>query len=791
MTGNTTALGPGGGILTAGTVNLKNTIVAGNTASTGDPDVQVPFTSGGHNLIGDVGTATGLTDGAGGDIVGGGGNPVVDAKLGPLASGGGPTFTHLPLSDSPAIDAGDNTGATTTDQRGAARIIDGDGDGTPTVDIGAVEYFHGFLVNTFDDTVDANPGDGLALDAAGNTSLRAAVMEANAWAGDDVIALPAGTYVLTIAGAGEDAAATGDLDVNDLLGSLAIYGVGSDETIIDAGGDTGILDRVFDVFTGGLELHRLTVQGGRADGSNSTDRTGSGGGIFVDDGVFVLRESKVVDNEANRRGGGIFFVDNSVDTATITGSTIADNYAYHYGGGLFNTRNTVITESVITSNTADLYQGGGIYSSNSDGVTLTITDSSVTSNDGDDGGGISGSSHMVIERCLFSGNTANDDYGGGLRVTNYGPINTTISIEDSTFSNNTASQGGGIYNNARMTISRTTFTGNQATSTSDITGGGAIQNAGYDTSHMTLVGSTISANSATRYGGGILNKGMLYITNTTITENTSGGSYQALDNNEHAGGFTVLEIRNTIVADNVGDRDVGGTGFTSLGHNLIGNVGSATGFTDGVNGDIVGGGGNPVEDPKLGPLQDNGGPTFTHALLSDSPAVDAGDDTGVALTDQRGANRILDGDDDGTATVDIGAYEYLDAFFITDTSDTVDANPGDGIVADASGKATLRAAIMEANALVGDDVILLASARLRAPTTLPGTDEDAAATGDLDIAGSLTIIGVHADETIIDASQLDRVFEVLVGASLHLSGVTATGGYVQKSDAGRRNSQRR
>jgi hypothetical protein len=97
--------------------------------------------------------------------------------------------------------------------------------------------------------------------------------------------------------------------------------------------------------------------------------------------------------------------------------------------------------------------------------------------------------------------------------------------------------------------------------------------------------------------------------------------------------------------------------FESQGHNLIG-VGGGIGFVNGVNGDLVGTFLDPL-DPKLGPLANNGGPTQTQALLAGSPTIDRGDNTDLLPTDQRGAGfpRIKDGNADGIARVDIGAFE--------------------------------------------------------------------------------------------------------------------------------------
>jgi predicted outer membrane repeat protein len=132
----------GGGVFLApgGTSDVRNTIVAGNLVSLGHagPDLSGFFTSGGHNLIGDGTDAGGFADGAHGDQVGTAVDPI-DPRLGPLAFNGGRTRTHALRAGSPAIDRGDGADVPATDQRGVARVRDGDGNGRRVVDIGAVE----------------------------------------------------------------------------------------------------------------------------------------------------------------------------------------------------------------------------------------------------------------------------------------------------------------------------------------------------------------------------------------------------------------------------------------------------------------------------------------------------------------------------------------------------------------------------------------------------------------------------------------------------------------------------
>src|SRR5690606_18719611 len=132
-----------------------------------------------------------------------------------------------------------------------------------------------FIVNTTADTIDVNPGDGIAEDASGNTSLRAAIMEANALAGANEIIVPAGTYTLSIAGIWESAAATGDLDILD---DLIITGDGQGLTIINGAG----IDRVFDIaLSVNVQFHDLRITGGQAIGDSSHVLEDRGGGIRI------------------------------------------------------------------------------------------------------------------------------------------------------------------------------------------------------------------------------------------------------------------------------------------------------------------------------------------------------------------------------------------------------------------------------------------------------------------------------------------------------------------------------
>jgi CSLREA domain-containing protein len=231
--------------------------------------------------------------------------------------------------------------------------------------------------------------------------------------------------------------------------------------------------------------------------------------------------------------------------------------------------------------------------------------------------------------------------GGGV----YSHNHSDLTLLDSAVSDNTAfNPGGGIYTSGSagsVTLVNCVVNGN----TSTAGGGGGISN---EQGTMTITNSTISGNTTGQVGGGVYNSGTLTLIHVTVSGNHcdtfGGGGIRAGSSSD------AVELINTIVAGNTattGAPDCSGV-FTSLGHNLIGDT-TECDFTPAA-GDLVG------VDPLLGPLQGNGGPTETHALLPGSPAIDAGG-LECEATDQRGVPRPQDGDGDGVGECDIGAFE--------------------------------------------------------------------------------------------------------------------------------------
>ena len=249
-----------------------------------------------------------------------------------------------------------------------------------------------FTATSVLDTVDVNPGNGECADAGGNCTLRAAVMEANASAGSDTVILLADTYALTIAGVGEDDAATGDLD---LKGDLTISGADPENTIIDAE-QSG--DRIIHIFSGA----NVTISGVTIRNSNTSDNiTGVPGGGLYNEGTLSITDS-IISRNYGVYGAGI--LNGGSGKITITDSIISENGAEFGGAGIYNsdTGDISIKNSTISDNGAGSV-GGGIYN----GANLTITDSVVSSNYAlSPGGGIRNDGEITIINSTVSNNEA-------------------------------------------------------------------------------------------------------------------------------------------------------------------------------------------------------------------------------------------------------------------------------------------------------------------------------------------------------------------------------------------------
>ena len=482
-------------------------------------------------------------------------------------------------------------------------------------------------VTVASDTVDGDTSSISALQSNpgtdGEISLREAIIAANNTVGDETINLTGGeTYTLTVAGSEEDDSATGDLDIKN-NGTLVVQTVGSGTATIDAGGSSGLGDRVFDVREdASLKLDNVVVTGGVVPVS-FPDYDDNGGGILVNAGsTLELANSTISGNYASNSGGGIGNMagtyNGEVKNAVINieNSSITDNSATA-GGGITNVESILnITNSIISGNSAT-YGGGGIIHQGTETIDAetNIRNSTISGNFAKNGGGIAGiGMGLNISDSSIRGNSATNS-GGGINATIIAQIN------NSTISSNSAEKGGGIYLNwlsfDTFTINNSTISGNSATE-----GGGIWNSIGT----VAVNSSTISGNTATSQGGGLFNESY----------------YSTFEARTYYGTAT---IANSIIAGNSNDDDVDGEGiFTSNGYNLIGN--DTTGVFN-QTGDQTGDSSSPL-DGKLGPLQDNGGTTQTHALLADSQAIDTGNTS--EINDQRGAPR------DGSP--DIGGFEF-------------------------------------------------------------------------------------------------------------------------------------
>jgi CSLREA domain-containing protein len=293
-------------------------------------------------------------------------------------------------------------------------------------------YAADFIVNTTNDLADLNPGDGVcdgAPRAGLQCSLRAAVQTANALGGVHAIILGGNTYNLTNAGADEDEAVTGDLDV---AATITVIGQGQVATRIDGQQS----DRVFDVHDGGkLILLQLTVRNGRVGGP-------FGGGVQVLEGGALELSQVTVANNSAKAGGGIAF---SGESLVIRNSTLRENVSGTTGGGLWQDGGTALLENVRISGSSAQAGGGCLLSG---GGQTTLRNVTLSTNRAEQGGGCEIGQHLVqFEGGLVERNTATEGAGGGLL--NRGQLRLT----GTTIARNTATtEGGGIWNDGTVTF---------------------------------------------------------------------------------------------------------------------------------------------------------------------------------------------------------------------------------------------------------------------------------------------------------------------------------------------------
>ncbi|MFP4502251.1 MAG: choice-of-anchor Q domain-containing protein [Candidatus Hydrogenedentota bacterium] len=470
-----------------------------------------------------------------------------------------------------------------------------------------------FVVRDPQDLPDTNPGDGVAMSAAGTTTLRAAVEEANATPGADEIVL---SRVLGQREIGE-AFLEGTLLIADDLAitvdalAFVIFVVPSD-----------LAFRVLEVMSNvSLHMESIFLSAREGDTTYSADR---GGLLYINPGAYVaLDGSDLLRGRASVAGGGIYIDHGTLD---MCGYVSVSGYSALDGGAIYNDGGNIhIGCSSHVSGTAGRY-GGGIH--NNRGVVRFSLDSS----------------NSGVFRCSAGG------AGGGIYTD--GGI---VTLRTMSLSTSTSPQGAGLYltGDAWAEVIGSNFREHVA----GADGGGIYVESGV----LRASQSTIQTSSAGNLGGGVfVAGGEATLINCTLVNNdaqTGGGIAVA------PGGGGVLRMGNSVVAENVADEAPSIYGaFESLGHNALGVSEGAVGLTAS---DFSGTVGAPL-DPMLEFLVRHDGTPYSPGLVyvpgSGSPLIDAGDTALLAREDFVGSRcfdaRLTCCPRVRGSAVDIGALEY-------------------------------------------------------------------------------------------------------------------------------------
>ena len=352
--------------------------------------------------------------------------------------------------------------------------------------------------------------------------------------------------------------------------------------------------------SGTMEMDNCRISEAGRNLPSNTDFDQTDGGAIYNLGTLQMN-SCIITNCRARHAGGFY----NLGSATLTGCMIESCSVWPECGWAAgrNTGHLTMSGCLVADNYADYI--GGIGSSG----TVTMTNTTITGNLGEgdgtpQGGGLELDGGVnLLYGCTISGNQTESASGGGIKN------NSTLTMLNCTVNGNICfGTAGGIYNLNTLTMTNCTVSGNRAPYV-DTSVGGVANGAG---AAIYLSDCTVVSNIGYVFGG---------ITN-------AGGTVFAQD---------------TLVAGNT-SNDFSGV-LISQGNNLIQNTNGCT-LTGVPDGNIYG------FSPLIGPLQNNGGRTWTHALLAGSPAIDAGPTNAAPQYDQRGAARPF-----GLAD-DIGAFEY-------------------------------------------------------------------------------------------------------------------------------------
>jgi len=671
----------GGGIFlvraTSRVFTIHNSIVAGNfqgkngeTNPEHADDVQTPgdgeFDAASSNNIFGTGGSGGLTAANDNQL-----NVAIGDVLDTvLRDNGGPTMTHALFAGSLALNAALPANAPETDQRGVTR------DSQP--DIGAYELSNpsfALVVTTLDDELDFDLSDPADL------SLREAIYIAeNLRAGADTITF--------------DPALAGQTIFLSQVGTYAFgptgLGISTDITIQGLTGNSGITIsqnraggmRLFGVFAGAeLTLEYLTLTGGVAQGGNGGTSHGGGGGggagaglggAIFNNGTLVLASSTLTGNIATggtgasvtsgaSAGGGGGSVGGNGGNGSLGGAPNAGGGGAGVGGngtsgagmsgqpggpgGANETGDQAAASSPGTSGGGG--GGGNFGSAGGNGVSLSSgglggggggggADAGAGGAGGfGAGGGGGGTNPAPGGAAGFGGG------GGGGGGTNgitgsggaggFGGGNGSGAFGGGGGGGGGAGLGGAVFNNGgTVSIINSTLADNT------VQGGlGGIGNGGSGASGQGLGGALFSRN------------GSVTITNSTISSNTAAGGGRAVYLLSDGSGNTASAVIDNSI---IGQADNSVTDFATATINS-GTAPTSSGANNLIRNQTSFGGTASNADPRLAALADNGGPTWTMALLADSPAIGSSNPTLATATDQRGVTR--------DAAPDIGAYEFV------------------------------------------------------------------------------------------------------------------------------------